>query len=98
MTTLNNPNGFILSIPRIQSNTAFDFLLFLCDLVRLGELVAGDVLVLDNAPVHYSADIAPAVDLLVAAAGVRLLFLPVYSPELNPCELVFAHMSARIVV
>lgn len=93
LTTLHTPTGFFISQPRTQSNNAYDFLLFICELLRMGYLVAGDVLVLDNAPIHYSNAIAPAIDALMTAFGCRLLFLPAYSPELNPCELVFAHIK-----
>lgn len=88
MTSLTAPNGFVLSA-RKGSNNAFDFLHVICDLIADGHLVAGDVLVLDNASIHYAAEIQLPLDLLLAAAGVRLLFLPTYSPELSPCEFVF---------
>ena len=83
-------------LPRSASNNSFDFLLFVTTLVSSGNLIAGNVLVLDNAPVHYSADIAPPLDLLLATAGVRMLFLPTYSPELNPCEHIFAQIKRHL--
>jgi transposase len=96
MATLQNANGFVISTPRTGSNNSFDFLLFLTVLVSAGQLVAGDVLVLDNAPVHYSAAIAAPLNLLLLSAGVRLLFLPTYSPELNPCEHIFAQIKHHL--
>src|SRR5262249_41443774 len=42
----------------------------------------GQTVVLDNLAVHKSA----AAQALVEAAGCRLLFLPPYSPDLNPIE------------
>ena len=45
-------------------------------------LMPGDVVVLDNLPVHYVAGLAA----LVKARGVRLLFLPPYSPDFVPIE------------
>ena len=42
----------------------------------------GNVLVLDNLAAHRVADVRQAVE----AAGARLMFLPPYSPELNPIE------------
>jgi transposase len=44
------------------------------------------VLVVDNATIHHVA----AVQAMCNARGVVLLFLPPYSPELNPIEEVFA--------
>ena len=45
-------------------------------------LVPGDVVVLDNLPVHKVAGMAQ----LVEARGARLLFLPPYSPDFAPIE------------
>ncbi len=46
----------------------------------------GQAVVLDNLSVHKSARARAAVE----AAGCRLIFLPTYSPDLNPIELAFA--------
>lgn len=46
----------------------------------------GDPVILDNLSSHKNEDAAR----LIAAAGARLLFLPPYSPDLNPIELAFA--------
>lgn len=48
----------------------------------LPKLRRSDVLVMDNATAHH----APAVARLCKAAGVRLLYLPPYSPDFNPIE------------
>jgi transposase len=48
---------------------------------------------MDNASVHVGQDSADLVLDLLASNGVFLLFLPAYSPELNPCELVFAALK-----
>jgi transposase len=76
-----------------MSNTATDFLLFVADLLTDGVLAAGDVFVMDNCSIHYADNIASILDDLLAMKGVRLYFLPAYSPELNPCELVFAQVK-----
>ena len=44
---------------------------------------------MDNLSTHKS----PAVRAAVEAAGARLLFLPPYSPDLNPIEQVFAKLK-----
>ena len=46
----------------------------------------GDTVILDNLSSHKS----DAAARLIAAAGARLLFLPPYSPDLNPIEMAFA--------
>ena len=45
-------------------------------------LKPGQVVVLDNLPAHKSSQI----DVLVEAAGARVLRLPPYSPDFNPIE------------
>lgn len=96
LTSLRHPNGFIVSNPRRASNNAVDFLLYLVDLVAEGHLVAGDVLVLDNAAIHFADEIQAPVRYLMTSIGARLLFMPTYSPELNPCEYIFAQLKSWV--
>ena len=49
-------------------------------------LQPGDIVVMDNLSSHKR----PAVRAAIRARGARLLFLPPYSPDLNPIEQVFA--------
>lgn len=49
----------------------------------------GTTLVLDNLSVHRM----PAVREVIEAAGCHLVFLPAYSPDFNPIELVFTHLK-----
>ncbi len=46
----------------------------------------GDTVILDNLSSHKNEQAAR----LIAAAGARILFLPPYSPDLNPIEMAFA--------
>ena len=55
-------------------------------------LFPGDVVVMDNLAVHKVAGIREA----VAAAGASLLYLPPYSPDLNPIEQVFAKLKTLL--
>jgi len=48
------------------------------------------VLILDNASVHHTA----VFQQMVEAAGIRLVFLPPYSPFLNPTEHVFSQVKS----
>jgi transposase len=53
-------------------------------------LKPGDIVILDNLGSHKSKAVRNA----VRAAGARLIFLPKYSPDLNPIEQVFAKLKA----
>jgi transposase len=59
-------------------------------------LVRGDFFVLDNASVHNAVETHALLDNALSNAGVRMIFLPTYSPELNPAELVFAMVKIHI--
>lgn len=52
-------------------------------------LAPGDIVILDNLASHKR----PAVRHAIRATGARLLFLPPYSPDLNPIEQVFAKLK-----
>ena len=52
----------------------------------------GDIVVLDNLGSHKSK----AVRCAIRAVGARLLFLPKYSPDLNPIEQLFAKIKHHL--
>ena len=52
----------------------------------------GDVVVLDNLAAHKVDGIRQA----IARAGASLLYLPPYSPDLNPIEQLFAKLKALL--
>lgn len=52
----------------------------------------GDMVVADNLGSHKVAGVREAIE----ARGARLLFLPGYSPDLNPIEQVFAKLKALL--
>lgn len=55
----------------------------------LPTLKPGDVVIMDNLASHKS----PFVRRTIRSAGAKLLFLPPYSPDLNPIEQVFAKLK-----
>ncbi len=55
-------------------------------------LKRGDIVVMDNLPVHKVA----GVDKAIEAAGARLRYLPPYSPDLNPIEPAFSKIKAHL--
>jgi len=52
----------------------------------------GDVVVMDNLAVHKRAGVREAIE----GAEARLLYLPPYSPDLNPIEQAFAKLKALL--
>jgi len=60
--------------------------------VLVPTLRRGDVVVMDNLAVHKQPEVRTAIE----QAGARLRFLPPYSPDLNPIELVFAKLKAFV--
>ena len=55
-------------------------------------LAPGDVVVLDNLSAHKVAGVEEA----IRAVGASLLYLPPYSPDLNPIEQAFAKLKALL--
>jgi len=51
---------------------------------------SNSVILLDNASIHHVDEVRDMCD----AAGVRLEFLPAYSPECAPVEMVFGNLKA----
>ena len=56
------------------------------------ELKKGDVIIMDNASFHKTARTKE----IIEEAGCILVYLPTYSPDLNPIEKKWAHIKARI--
>lgn len=56
------------------------------------ELSPGDVVILDNVAFHKS----PRAEQLVRQRGAWLLFLPPYSPDLNPIEMAYSKLKALL--
>ena len=51
-----------------------------------------DAVIMDNLPAHKVAGVREAIE----RAGARLLYLPPYSPDLNPIEQVFAKLKSLL--
>jgi len=55
-------------------------------------LSPGDCVIMDNLSSHKVAGVREAIE----AAGGRLLYLPPYSPDLNPIEMMFAKLKSLL--
>jgi transposase len=72
-----------------MDGVAFDLYL---EQVLVPTLQSGDIVVMDNLPAHKRAKVRS----MLAAAGAQLLYLPPYSPDLNPIEMAFAKLKAAL--
>lgn len=52
----------------------------------------GDIVVMDNLSSHKVAGVREAIE----AAGASIRYLPSYSPDLNPIEMIFAKLKALL--
>jgi len=60
--------------------------------VLVPTLTHGDIVIMDNLSSHKVAGVRQAIE----ATGATLLFLPAYSPDLNPIEQAFAKLKALL--
>jgi transposase len=60
--------------------------------VLVPTLKRGDIVIMDNLRAHKIAGVREAIE----AAGAKLLFIPPYSPDLNPIELVFSKLKSLL--
>jgi transposase len=60
--------------------------------ILVPELSPGNIVVMDNLGSHKGKAVREAIE----AAGARLLYLPPYSPDLNPIESAFAKLKALL--
>jgi transposase len=67
-------------------------MLFFVEELLVPTLKCGDIVVMDNNSIHKLDEIADALE----AAGAWVLFLPTYSPDLNPIELCWSKVKSRL--
>jgi transposase len=58
--------------------------------VLVPELTPGDIVIMDNLPAHKVSGVRTAIE----AVAAHLLYLPPYSPDLNPIEMAFSKFKA----
>jgi transposase len=60
---------------------------FLCPTLK-----PGDIVIVDNLPAHKVEGVREAIE----ATGATLRYLPPYSPDLNPIEMLFSKLKAAL--
>ena len=98
MTSLTSDMPCWVDAPRAGNNDAIDFMGTMLWLLENGALPSGAIILMDNARIHDAASIRDDLAGLLNLNNVHLAFLPAYSPELNPCELVFAWVKEKLRV
>ena len=69
-----------------------DTMLFFVEELLVPTLKRGDIVVMDNNPIHKLDEIEDAIE----AVGAWVLFLPPYSPDLNPIETCWAKVKSLL--
>ena len=87
-----------LRVNRIDAPCVFDgpingesFIAYV-EQILVPTLAPGDIVVIDNLGSHKSRRVRAA----IRRAGAHLVFLPPYSPDLNPIEQVFSKLKAML--
>jgi transposase len=96
MTSLRLRRGFAILNAETSAQSSEHFIEAMIFAVEQGIVSHGSVVVLDNAPTHVSLESLIYVHELFESVGARIVLLPTYSPELNPCELLFAMVKNRL--
>lgn len=81
--------GESVVVPGAVDRQVFDLFV---ERLLVPSLRPGQIVLLDNLKVHDSA----AARRLIAAAGCHLVFLPTYSPDMNPIEQAFAKVKQAL--
>ena len=86
-------NGDNINAPIRFSGTAnANLFLYWVENLLLPTLIAGQVIIMDNCSIHKSLKVKE----LIESVGCRLIYLPPYSPDLNPIENYWAVMKNQI--
>jgi transposase len=84
-------NGFTATLILNDPMNGEAFLAYIRDFLY-PTLKAADVIVLDNLSCHKVSGVQEAIE----TTGASLLYLPTYSPDLNPIETAFAKLKALL--
>jgi hypothetical protein len=96
MDQRTNPLWFKIERSVDGNNNANSFFDNIVEAIMDGFLRPGDVLVLDNAPIHTGGDNTVLADWLWSRFEIFVAWLPTRSPELNPIELVWSYLVSKL--
>ena len=78
-----------LTLEGAADRLAFDVFI---EVLLVPTLQSGQIVIMDNLNIHKSAKARAAVE----AAGCRWEYLPTYSPDMNPIELMWSQLKAHL--
>jgi hypothetical protein len=96
LTAVDKPQAPVFYSLTPDINDRWSFFTFVMDAIGAGYIGAGDMLVLDNAPIHVADNMLTILLDALRAVGADFVRLPAYSPELNPCEPVFGLLKEKL--
>lgn len=79
----------VRAIMAYEGGTTLEAFMRFLDDALVPSLHRGDVVVMDNLSTHHCAGVREAIE----AVGAQLLYLPPYSPELNPIEMTWSKLK-----
>jgi len=85
-----------LKMKEQETNCDADFCLSVVSAIQDHFIMRGDTVIVDNASIHTSKLVEDKLIPLLQALNITLVYLPTYSPELNPIELVFSKVKHYI--
>ncbi|MBW4640567.1 MAG: transposase [Gloeocapsa sp. UFS-A4-WI-NPMV-4B04] len=78
-------DGLIATMSLVGSVNTEVFLFYIQEIL-IPQLWVGAIVLMDNLPVHHAYEVREAIE----RAGAKLVFLPLYSPDLSPIELCWS--------
>jgi transposase len=81
-------NGLIATMSLVSSVNTEVFSFYIQEIL-IPQLRVGAIIVMDNLPVHHALVVRKAIE----AVGVKVVFLPPYSPDLSPIELCWSKLK-----
>ena len=89
--TLDGVLSYQLITSNVDSETFFDFVraFVIPNMLPYDGINPNSIAIMDNASIHHTQEITD----LFRNAGILLLFLPPYSPDLNPIEETFSYIK-----
>jgi transposase len=85
-------DAMVASMVVVEGPIAGEMFLAYIEQCLVPTLKRADIVVIDHLKVHFAAGVSEA----IKAAGATLLYLPRYSPDLDPIELAFAKFKALL--